>query len=123
VILIYYYYFYAVSCHRPVLLGTPLEPTVIPNTQASSFRLKYFCIMSHVQSIAVFLYWLLLLALLLLLLFLYLHVFLILKMKYKKRVQCVLSKIMYDMMKLAQGLSGKYPAILNISRTSHVALM
>ena len=25
--------------------------------------------------------------------------------------------------KLIQGLSGKYPAILNISRTGHVALM
>jgi hypothetical protein len=31
-----------VSCHRPFLPGTSLEPTVIPTTQASSFRLLYF---------------------------------------------------------------------------------
>jgi hypothetical protein len=45
----YYYncYYYAVvvvfvSCHRPFLPGTPLEPTVIPNAHASSFTLQYF---------------------------------------------------------------------------------
>jgi hypothetical protein len=31
-----------VSCHRPFLPGTSLEPTVIPTTQASSFTLQYF---------------------------------------------------------------------------------
>jgi hypothetical protein len=31
-----------VSCHRSFLPGTSLEPTVIPTTQASSFRLQYF---------------------------------------------------------------------------------
>jgi len=31
-----------VSCHRPFLPGTSLEPTVIPNAQASSFTLQYF---------------------------------------------------------------------------------
>jgi len=29
-------------CHRPFLPGTSLEPTMIPTTQASSFRLQYF---------------------------------------------------------------------------------
>ena len=31
-----------VSCHRPFLPGTSLEPAVIPTTQASSFTLQYF---------------------------------------------------------------------------------
>ena len=31
-----------VSCHRPVLPGTSLEPAVIPTAQASSFTLQYF---------------------------------------------------------------------------------
>jgi hypothetical protein len=31
-----------VSCHRPFLSGTSLEPAVIPTAQASSFRLPYF---------------------------------------------------------------------------------
>jgi hypothetical protein len=44
----YYYYYYVVvvvvvvSCHRPFLPGTSLEPTAIPTALASSFRLKYF---------------------------------------------------------------------------------
>jgi hypothetical protein len=36
------YYYYCVSCHRPVLPGNSLEPTVIPTAQASSFTLQYF---------------------------------------------------------------------------------
>ena len=31
-----------VSCRRPFLPGTYLEPTMIPTVQASSFRLQYF---------------------------------------------------------------------------------
>ena len=31
-----------ISCHRPFLPGTSLEPTVIPTAQASSFTLQYF---------------------------------------------------------------------------------
>ena len=31
-----------VSCHRPFLPGTSLEPAVIPAAQASSFTLQYF---------------------------------------------------------------------------------
>jgi hypothetical protein len=31
-----------VFCHRPFLPGTSLEPTMIPTTQASIFRLHYF---------------------------------------------------------------------------------
>ena len=31
-----------VSCHRPFLPGTSLEPAVIPTAQASSFALQYF---------------------------------------------------------------------------------
>jgi glucan phosphoethanolaminetransferase (alkaline phosphatase superfamily) len=31
-----------VSCHRPLLPGTSLEPAVIPTAQASSFTLQYF---------------------------------------------------------------------------------
>jgi hypothetical protein len=31
-----------VSCHRPFLLGTVLEPAMIPTTQASNFTLQYF---------------------------------------------------------------------------------
>ena len=45
---IYYYYYYyhyyhhCVSCHRPFLPGTSLEPAVIPTAQASSFTLQHF---------------------------------------------------------------------------------
>jgi len=52
-----------------------------------------------------------------------LHVFLSLKLEYEKAVQFVLFKTMYDMTKLVQRLSVKYPAILNISGTGNVALM
>jgi len=38
----YYYYNYYFSCHRPILPGNSLEPTVIPTAQASSFTLQYF---------------------------------------------------------------------------------
>ena len=31
-----------VSCHRPFLPGTSLEPAVIPTAQSSSFTLQYF---------------------------------------------------------------------------------
>ena len=31
-----------VSCHRPFLPGTSLEPAVIPTAQPSSFTLQYF---------------------------------------------------------------------------------
>jgi hypothetical protein len=31
-----------VSCHRPFLPGTSLEPAAIPKAQASSFTLQYF---------------------------------------------------------------------------------
>ena len=31
-----------VSCHKPFLLGTTLEPALIPTAQASSFTLQYF---------------------------------------------------------------------------------
>jgi hypothetical protein len=31
-----------VSCYRPFLPGTSLEPAVIPTAQASSFTLQYF---------------------------------------------------------------------------------
>jgi hypothetical protein len=31
-----------VSCHRPFLPGTSIEPAVIPTAQASSFTLQYF---------------------------------------------------------------------------------
>jgi hypothetical protein len=31
-----------VSCHRPFLPGTSLEPAVIPTAQASSVTLQYF---------------------------------------------------------------------------------
>jgi hypothetical protein len=37
-----YYYCYYFSCHRPILPGNSLEPTVIPTAQASSFTLQYF---------------------------------------------------------------------------------
>jgi len=30
-----------ISCHRPFLPGTSLEPAVIPTAQASSFTLQY----------------------------------------------------------------------------------
>jgi hypothetical protein len=35
-------YYYYVSCHRLILPGNSLEPTVIPTAQASSFTLQYF---------------------------------------------------------------------------------
>ena len=35
-------YYMDVSCHRPFLPGTSLEPAVIPTAQASSFTLQYF---------------------------------------------------------------------------------
>jgi hypothetical protein len=41
----YYYYYYViivVSCHRPFIPVTSLEPTAIPTAQASSFRLQRF---------------------------------------------------------------------------------
>ena len=38
----YYYYYYFVSCHRPFLPDTSLEPTAIPTAHSSSFRLQYF---------------------------------------------------------------------------------
>ena len=44
----------AVSCHRPFLPGTSLEPAVIPTAQASSFILQYFRIVCDVPRIAVF---------------------------------------------------------------------
>ena len=31
-----------VSCHRPFLRGTSVEPAVIPTAQVSSFTLQYF---------------------------------------------------------------------------------
>ena len=31
-----------VSCHRPFLPGTSVEPVVIPTAQASSLTLQYF---------------------------------------------------------------------------------
>ena len=31
-----------VSCHKPFLPGTSLEPAVIPTAHASSFTLQYF---------------------------------------------------------------------------------
>jgi len=31
-----------ISCHRPFLPGTSLEPAVIPTAHASSFTLQYF---------------------------------------------------------------------------------
>jgi len=31
-----------ISCHRPFLPGTSLEPAVFPTAQASSFTLQYF---------------------------------------------------------------------------------
>ena len=44
----------AVSCHRPFLPGTSLEPAVIPTAHASSFTLQYFRIVCDVPNIAVF---------------------------------------------------------------------
>jgi len=38
----YYYYYMDVSCHRPFLPGTALEPAMITTAQASSFTLQYF---------------------------------------------------------------------------------
>jgi hypothetical protein len=31
-----------VSCHKPILPGTSLEPTMIPTAQDSSFTLQFF---------------------------------------------------------------------------------
>jgi len=31
-----------ISCHKPFLPGTSLEPAVIPTAHASSFTLQYF---------------------------------------------------------------------------------
>jgi hypothetical protein len=42
IIIIIIVVFVAVSCHRPILPGNSLEPTVIPTAQASSFTLQYF---------------------------------------------------------------------------------
>jgi hypothetical protein len=44
-----------VSCHRPFLPGTSLEPAVTPTAQASSFTLQYFpyCVMFQVQLFSV----------------------------------------------------------------------
>ena len=50
-----YYYYYYFSCHRPILPGNSLEPTVIPTVQASGFtHCSTFRIMCDVPSIAVF---------------------------------------------------------------------
>ena len=43
-----------VSCHRPFLPGTSLEPTVIHTAQASASHCSTFRIMCDVPSIAVF---------------------------------------------------------------------
>ena len=43
-----------VSCHRPFLPGTSLEPAVISTAHASSFTLQYFPCYVDVPSIAVF---------------------------------------------------------------------
>ena len=42
IIIIIILYDMDVSCHRPFLSGTSLEPAVIPTAQASSFTLQYF---------------------------------------------------------------------------------
>jgi len=42
IIIIIVFLFFNVSCQRPILPGNSLEPTVIPNAQASSFTLQYF---------------------------------------------------------------------------------
>ena len=42
IIIIIIIYDMNVSCHRPFLPGTSLEPAVIPTAQASSFTLQYF---------------------------------------------------------------------------------
>jgi len=41
-LLLLLFYCYYVSCHRPFLPGTFLEPAVIPTIQASSLTLQYF---------------------------------------------------------------------------------
>jgi len=43
-----------VSCHRPFLPGTSLEPAVIPTAHASTFTLQHFLYYCDVPSIAVF---------------------------------------------------------------------
>ena len=43
-----------VSCHRPFLPGTSLEPAVIPTTQFQASHCSTFHIMCDVPSIAVF---------------------------------------------------------------------
>jgi len=42
IIIIIINYYYYVSCHRPILPGNCLKPTVIPTAQASSFTRQYF---------------------------------------------------------------------------------
>jgi len=42
IIIIIILFYMDVSCHRPFLPGTSLEPAVIPTAQASSFTLQYF---------------------------------------------------------------------------------
>ena len=41
-LLLLLFYDMDISCHRPFLPGTSLEPSVIPTTHASSFTLQYF---------------------------------------------------------------------------------
>lgn len=49
------HYYFVVSCQIPFLPGAfPLEKTVIPTVQASSFTLQYFCIMWDVKRTVVF---------------------------------------------------------------------
>jgi hypothetical protein len=50
----YYYYYVVVSCHRPSLPGTSLDPTVIPTAQASASNSSTFRIICDVPSVAVF---------------------------------------------------------------------
>jgi hypothetical protein len=53
----YYYYIIVVSCHRPFLPGTSLEPAVIPTAQASSFTLQYFPYYVWCSKYSCLLYW------------------------------------------------------------------
>ena len=46
-----------VSCHRPFLSGTSLEPAVIPTVQASSFTLQYFPYYVWCSKYSRLLYW------------------------------------------------------------------
>jgi hypothetical protein len=43
-----------ISCHRPFLPGTSLEPTVIPTDRYQVLDCSTFCIMRDVPSIALF---------------------------------------------------------------------